>query len=53
MANKERYIEVLKRILNDHYNDIKNKKAGSKERQQYIDGYLLAARALDVLSYDE
>ena len=53
MANKERYIEVLIRILNDHYNDIKKKKSGSKERQQYIDGYLLAARALDVLSYDE
>lgn len=52
MANKERYIEVLTRILNDHYNDIK-RDCGSKERQRYIDGYLIAARALDVFSFDE
>lgn len=51
--NKERYIEVLKRILSDHYNDIKRKNSGSKERQQYIDGYLTAARALDVFNFDE
>jgi hypothetical protein len=53
MANKERYKEVLVRILNDHYNDIKLKNSGTKDRQQYIDGYLIAARALDVFSYDE
>jgi len=50
--NKERYKEFLVRILNDHYNDIK-KKSGTKERQQYLDGYLLAARVLDAFSYDE
>jgi len=53
MANKERYKEVLVRILNDHYNDIKLKNSGTKDRQQYIDGYLIAARALDVFSFDE
>lgn len=53
MINKERYKEVLIRILNDHYNDIKRKKAGSKERQQYIDGYLTAARALDVFNFKD
>lgn len=54
MINKKRYMEVLTRILNEHYNDIKKKNAtGLKERQQYIDGYLAAARALDVYSYDE
>lgn len=36
-VNKERYKEVLKRILKDHYSDIKRKNVGSKERQQYID----------------
>ncbi len=50
--NKERYTKVLIRILDDHYNDIK-KKSGSKERQQYIDGYMTAARALDAFSFDE
>jgi len=54
MINKERYMEVLTRILNDHYKDLKKKNATAlKERQQYIDGYLTAARALDVYSYDE
>jgi len=52
-VNKERYKEVLVRILKDHYNDIKRKNAGSKERQQYIDGYLTAARALDGFTYEE
>jgi len=52
MANKERYIEVLTRMLNDHYNDIK-RDCASKERQRYIDGYLIAARALDVFNFDE
>lgn len=51
--NKERYKEVLVRILNDHYHDIKKKNAKSKERQQYLDGYLVAARALDAFTYDE
>ena len=51
--NKKRYTEVLVRILEDHYNDIKMKKSGSKGRQQYIDGYMTAARALDAFSFDE
>jgi len=51
--NKERYIEVLNRILKDYYNDIKRKNFGSKERQQFIDGYLTAARALDIFNFKE
>jgi len=51
--NKERYIEVLNRILKDYYNDIKRKNSGSKERQQFIDGYMIAARALDVFNFKE
>lgn len=50
--NKKRYTEVLVRILEDHYNDIK-KESGSNNRQQYIDGYMTAARALDAFSFDE
>ena len=53
MINKERYLEVLTRILNDYYHDIKRTNSASRERQQYIDGYLLAARALDAFNYDE
>jgi phenylalanyl-tRNA synthetase alpha subunit len=53
MINKERYLEVLTRILNDYYNDIKRTNSASRERQQYVDGYLLAARALDACNYDE
>ncbi len=53
MANKERYKEVLTRILSDYYNDVKLKKSESKERQQFIDGYMIAARALDIFSFKE
>jgi len=51
--NKERYIEVLNRILNDYYSDIKRNNLGSKERQQFIDGYMTAARALDIFNFKE
>lgn len=53
MANKARYIEILTQVLNEHYKEVKRHCEGSKDRQQYIDGYLAAARALDAFSYDE
>ncbi len=53
MINKDRYIGILAQILNEHYDEIKRKNVGSKEHQQYIDGYLTAARALNVFDYEE
>jgi hypothetical protein len=50
MINKERYIDILSQTLNEHYSEIKRKSIISKDRQKYIDGYLTAARALDVFS---
>jgi hypothetical protein len=53
MINKKRYTEILSQLLNEHYNEIKKKDSPSNDRHQYIDGYLTAARALDVFDYDE
>ncbi|OPY81946.1 MAG: hypothetical protein A4E71_03349 [Smithella sp. PtaU1.Bin162] len=53
MINKKRYKEVLSKLLNEHYEEIKKKHSGSKDRQQYINGYLTAARALGAFDYDE
>ena len=53
MINKQRYIDILAQILNEHYDEIKRKDTESKDRQQYIDGYLTAARALEALDYEE
>ena len=52
MANKARYIEILTQVLNEHYKEVKRHCEGSKDRQQYVDGYLAAARVLDAFSYD-
>ena len=48
MINKIRYTEILTQLLNEHYAEIKRKSSVSKDHEQYIDGYLTAARALDV-----
>lgn len=53
MINKQRYIDILAQVLNEHYDEIKRKDTSSKDRQQYIDGYLTAARALEVFDYEE
>ena len=53
MINKQRYIDILAQVLNEHYDEIKRKNTESKDRQQYIDGYLTAARALEALDYEE
>ena len=36
MINKQRYIDILAQILNEHYDEIKRKDTESKDRQQYI-----------------
>lgn len=53
MINKKRYTEILTQLLNEHYAEIKRKSSVSKDRQKYIDGYLTAARALNVFDYEE
>lgn len=53
MINKDRYVALLTKTLNEHYNAIKKKAIDYKDRQQYIDGYLTAARALDAFNYEE
>jgi len=53
MINRERYISVLSKLLNDHYKEIKRTGSASKESKQYIDGYLTAARALNIFQYEE
>jgi len=53
MINKERYISVLSQLLNDYYEKIKRTGFAAEESKQYIDGYLTAARALDLFKYEE
>lgn len=53
MINKDRYTDLLTQTLNEYYKTIKTKKSTSPERQQYIDGYLTAARALGIFGFDE
>ena len=53
MINKKRYTEILLQLLNEHYSEIKKRGSASDDRQQYIDGYLTAARALDAFDYDD
>jgi len=53
MINKDRYIALLTQILTEHYNTIKEKDTVAKDRQQYIDGYMTAARALGACDYEE
>ena len=39
--------------MNDYYKEIKRTGSASKESKQYIDGYLTAARALNIFQYEE
>ena len=52
VINKERYTGTLRQLLTEHYDNIR-KNIAVKERQDYIDGYLTAARALDAFDYQE
>ena len=53
MINKERYSSLLSKLLNDYYKEIKRAGSASKESKEYIDGYLTAARALNIFQYEE
>jgi hypothetical protein len=53
MIKKKLYIEILTKILNECYDEIKLKSDGIKDRQQYITGYLNAAMDLDVFTHQE
>ena len=53
MIDKDRYFEILKHILSEHYNIMSATHKIVPERQQFIDGYITAAIALDALSQEE
>ena len=53
MIDKDRYFEILKHILSEHYNIMNATHKIVPERQQFIDGYITAAVALDALSQAE
>jgi hypothetical protein len=53
MINRERYSSLLSKLLNDYYKEIKRTGSASKESKEYIDGYLTAARALNIFQYEE
>jgi len=46
---KEAYLKFLGEILRDHYNAIKDTGAAPPGSQQFIDGYLTAARTLNAV----
>jgi hypothetical protein len=53
MINKERYLDILSHIVWEYCKEIKLNNSVSEERKQYIKGYMAAARALNVLDYEE
>ena len=53
MTNKERYLDILSHIAWEYCKEIKLNNSVSEERKQYIKGYMAAARALNVLDYEE
>ncbi len=50
---KNSYLDLLGQLLREHYDIFKDTGIASPDRQHFIDGYLAAARALDVIDYDE
>jgi hypothetical protein len=49
MINKNNFFELLGDLLCEFYNDMKDSGIPSVEREQFINGYLTAARTLDVV----
>jgi hypothetical protein len=45
---KDAYLKFLGRLLREHYNSIKESGVTSSDSQQFINGYLTAARTLNV-----
>jgi len=53
MIKKDQYLEILQNLLNEHYNIMNATKKVFPERQQFIEGYITAAVALDVFDQKE
>ena len=53
MTKKDRYFEILKNLLNEHYNIMNTTNKVFPDRQQFIEGYITAAVALDVFDQKE
>lgn len=50
---KDRYFEILQNLLNEHYNIMNTTNKVFPDRQQFIEGYITAAVALDVFDRKE
>ena len=50
MINKDQYLEILQYILSEHYNIMNSTNKIFQDRQQFIDGYITAAIALDAFN---
>jgi hypothetical protein len=46
---KDAYLKFLGQLLREHYNSIKDTCVTSSDSQQFINGYLTAARTLDAI----
>jgi hypothetical protein len=49
LMSKDAYLKFLGQLLRDHYNAIKETGVTSSDSQQFIDGYLTAARTLNAV----
>jgi hypothetical protein len=49
MINKNKFFELLGDLLREFYSDMKDSGIPSVEREQFINGYLTAARTLDAV----
>jgi hypothetical protein len=50
---KEGYLKFLGQLLREHYNSIKETGSASGDSQQFINGYLTAARTLNAVYQKE
>ncbi|HQN57750.1 MAG TPA: hypothetical protein PLR24_10970 [Saprospiraceae bacterium] len=53
MINKKQYLDILQYILSEHYNIMHSTNKIMQDRQQFIDGYITAAMALDAFDRKE
>ena len=50
---KEAYLKLLGQLLREHYKSIRETGSASSESQQFINGYLTAARKLNAVYHKE
>jgi hypothetical protein len=53
MINTNKFFKLLGELLREYYQDIKNTGIPSPEREQFINGYLTAARTLNAVYQKE